>query len=473
MNPRSTIETSTSPARHSEDWSKLIVESVPTGLIVSEPGGKIVMTNEKARSLFGYSEEEFAKLEIEDLMPERVREVHKRQRTSYNIEPEFRALGTGRELFALRRDGTEFPIEIGLTPLSVPDQNLVLSSIIDITERKAIESKLSDVTARFKFQAEILNNIHDAVFFVDESGIVLDWNEGARRVFGLSSDQAIGKEIAEICADESALLFEELKKKVMEKGVVNDVFQCHHISGRDLFIRARATMMSKNGVTGFVICAADITERKRLESELLKAAEEEQRKIGQELHDDLCSQLAGIGCLTKVLESQLFENLSKEAEMLKQVTEMVAFAGTTARQIAHGLAPVILENRGLTDALSELVAKNQRSYGIEIQLSFGDEESINAIPKDISIQLYRITQEAISNATRHSDAERIELSISCEKQKVELTIRDDGKGMSEDIVSLGMGLVTMRRRAELIGAEFDIHANPGNGTRINCTVLVP
>jgi len=467
-----THPTSPIPRQNPEDWSRMIVESAPNGIIVAEKSGHIVLTNEKAQTLFGYTGEEFAALKIEDLVPHRIRDIHAGSRGVYHETPEVRAMGIGRDLRAVRKDGSEFSVEIGLAPLMVPGRELVLSSIVDITRRKESEEKLHDYANELKFQAEILNNIHDAVFYLDGGGIIREWNQGGKRLFGHAASEIIGQHISLICTQDSRLLFEKIDATIRKSGISEEIIHCRDSSSSDVFVRATVTKMSRDGNSGYLVCASDITERKKLEAELLKVAEEQQRKIGQDIHDDLCSQLSGIGCLTKVLENRLAEDRKNEAEMMKGISEMVAAAGTTARQIAHGLVPSILENQGLADALTELVSVNRKTYGIDIRLIVQDKDRISEIENEISIQVYRIAQEAISNATRHSDAESILLTVGIEDHRLQVTIKDDGKGMSEDLVSLGLGLTTMRRRAKLLLADFDIHASPGGGTTIHCSIPI-
>lgn len=456
-----------------EDWTRIIVESAPNGIIVSNECGKIVLTNAKAQSLFGYTAEEFVNLEIEDLVPEEKGVTHCKNRSTYYEAPQVGTMGEGRELSAVRKDGTEFPVEIGLVPLAVPGEKLVLSSIIDITIRKRAEQNLHDYASTLEFQSKILNNVHDAVFFVDEEGKIQEWNAAAQRLFGYEVTEIVGHHIDEVFESDSQSLFKKIERKIPREKIVEEVVHCRDQVGKEVLVRATVSRLKREKSSGYLVCASDITERRKLEAELLQVAEEQQRKIGRDIHDDLCSQLSGIGCLTKVLEEQLAEDSRKEAELMKSIGEMVATAGTTARQIAHGLVPSLLQNQGLDDALAELVNTNRKTYGIDIRLSIDDKETVGAIESETAIQIYRIAQEAISNATRHSDAESILVEARVEGGRLELTIQDDGKGMSEDLVSLGLGLTTMRRRAKLLQADFDIHAGPGDGTSIHCSVPLP
>jgi len=129
-------------ARADGDPFRRVVESAPYGMVVSDGEGRIVMVNPQAVEMFGHSADEFLQLRIEDLVPPRFRHGHDRLREGFHRDPESRPMGAGRDLFAYRRDGVEFPVEIALTPLDMGSGPLVLSSIVDITGRKRDEEAL-------------------------------------------------------------------------------------------------------------------------------------------------------------------------------------------------------------------------------------------------------------------------------------------------------------------------------------------
>ncbi|MEM0967715.1 MAG: ATP-binding protein [Verrucomicrobiota bacterium] len=124
------------------DRFRLVVESAPNGIIVANDTGRIVMVNERAEELFGYDREEFLTKGIEDLVPTGIRGGHGVNRERFHADPRVRQMGSGRDLLACRKDGSEFPVEIGLTPLPYDGETLVLSSVVDITERKESEEEL-------------------------------------------------------------------------------------------------------------------------------------------------------------------------------------------------------------------------------------------------------------------------------------------------------------------------------------------
>ncbi len=121
---------------------ELVVESAPNAIIVSNQAGRIVLVNKMAEKMFGYSRVEFLELSIEDLVPHQVRHSHHQNRDQFHGDPEVRQMGAGRDLCAMRKDGSEFPVEIGLTPLPNLDEVYVLSTVVDISQRKQAENEL-------------------------------------------------------------------------------------------------------------------------------------------------------------------------------------------------------------------------------------------------------------------------------------------------------------------------------------------
>ncbi len=336
-------------------------------------------------------------------------------------------------------------------------------SIRYAAERGRIERQL-------QLQAEILANVHDAVFLVDEAGVVRSWNAGAEQVFGLPAQQAIGSLAAKLCPAVTKYL--SGKKRSNTRDLAEFSAWCHKASGEKIALAVRLRFLaSAPGTTGRVIvCANDVTHEVRLEQQLSDAAEAEQRRIGQDIHDDLCQQLAGAGCFLKAIEQRLAENQREQTEALEALASLIADANARARDISRGLFPAVLQLEGLPVALDELVDRTSRSFGISCTVRC---EDMPKLPESVSVHLYRIAQEAVSNAARHSKASQIELELAIEADHLLFVIRDDGQGIGSEARSSGMGLVTMTHRTRILGGELDIHSAPGSGTEIRVTVPWP
>lgn len=452
------------------DRFRYAVEAAPNGIIMVNSKGQITLANQRAREMFGYNEEEMGKLTIESLMPERFRSGHVAHRDHYHAHPSPRPMGVGRDLFAQRKDGTEFPVEIGLTPVNVNGSRLTLGMITNISERKKAEEALRE-------KAWILANLHEAVFTVDEKGCVETWNQGATLIFGWHDEEMIGQPVTMLCPEEDSQRFSErVRPALLHSGHYESNFHCRHRSGTVVNVAIRASAIDpkswkKNHAGRAIICANDITRQKELEDEIVQISEKEQRRIGQDLHDDLCQQLASIACLTQVLQQKVATDLEHQetAKALGQIGDMISQANVRAREISRGLAPAVIEREGLTSAIVELAARTQRIFGIPCEFTCPDPIFVD--DEKVAVQLYRIAQEATSNAVRHSDATRIDIHLGLLPGQLRLQVRDDGRGIIPEATKQGegLGLHTMAHRARILDGDLDIDSSPGQGTTITCS----
>ncbi len=208
--------------------------------------------------------------------------------------------------------------------------------------------------------------------------------------------------------------------------------------------------------------ARTLRERQRLEEEIERIAEEEQRRIGRDLHDGLGSHLTGVSMLCRGLARRLDKGQAIRQEEMEEVARMVEDAVAQARLLARGLNPVKLDDGGLPAALRALAAGVQTVSGITCTFST-EGHVVNLAPRTAD-QLYRIAQEAVNNAAKHAQATHIDISLVGTADQLELAVRDDGIGLSGATTSDGFGLKSMQHRATLTGARFSIDDAPGGGT---------
>jgi signal transduction histidine kinase len=227
------------------------------------------------------------------------------------------------------------------------------------------------------------------------------------------------------------------------------------------------------GVEFLLKTGIDITERKRLEAEILKISEQQQQRIGQDLHDGICQQMAGIELMSQVLQQNLAEKSRAAADQAALIGERVRDTISETRRLARGLCPVVLESEGLMAALSELAASTERAtkgrcrFQCKTPVLIGDHA--------VATHLYRIAQEAVSNALRHGHGSRIDILLSSTPGHLALTVRDNGVGLPEDALRRnGMGLRVMSYRAGMIGGTLAVQrAGRKGGTTVVCSVRHP
>ena len=221
--------------------------------------------------------------------------------------------------------------------------------------------------------------------------------------------------------------------------------------------------------------AARITaleERRQLEKDIVSVSEYEQQRIGQDLHDGLCQQLAAIGCAARALAEDLQQKGSDSAQDAVAIEESLRQTVMEARDLARGIFPVHVDRDGLSAALRDLAQTTQKLTNVDITLEEDAEVHIDS--PEASMHLYRIAQEAVSNAVRHGKARRIWIKITLQNNLLTLIIEDDGTGINHKYVkaSNGMGLRTMQYRAQTIGARLFFEPRLNGGFRVRCHLAI-
>ena len=207
----------------------------------------------------------------------------------------------------------------------------------------------------------------------------------------------------------------------------------------------------------------------RLEREIINISDAERRRIGQDLHDGLCQNLAALSCSATSLRDDLEKlNLPVEANVAGELAGLLSDAVVQTRDLARGLHPVRLDQVGLVLALEALAQSVKHLQGVNC--SFESEGVAKNYDDDVALNLYRIVQEAINNATRHGKAQNIDISLSTKDGKTLLRVSDDGVGIEKAGPNhSGMGLSIMRYRAHLNGGDLMIEQPKDGGTTVLCT----
>jgi PAS domain S-box-containing protein len=219
------------------------------------------------------------------------------------------------------------------------------------------------------------------------------------------------------------------------------------------------------------ILKREMIERKRLEKSILEISEREKGRIAQDLHDGLGQHLTGVAFLSKVLERKLIEKSAPDACDAAKIARLVNEAINQTRELARGLLPVQSGSKGLMSALQHLASEAEELFNISCH--FRVEEDVLIRDIDLATHLYRIAQEAVTNAIKHGQSRQIVIGLSHRRDKVFLSVQDDGLGFTDRLQNKeGMGIRIMNYRANMIGASLDIQKNPAGGTVVICTLPV-
>lgn len=213
-----------------------------------------------------------------------------------------------------------------------------------------------------------------------------------------------------------------------------------------------------------------LEERRQMEHDIVDVSEHEQQRIGRDLHDGLCQQLAAIGCAMRALADEIRPSHAAAADDMGHVEEMVRDAITEARSLAHGIYPVHVDRQGLSAALSDLVKSTSRLTGVPVRLI--ETGNMPALLPEASMHLYRIAQEAIANAVRHSGGHEVAVCLRATDGTLELCVEDDGCGLNSECQAQpsGMGLRTMQYRAQSLDSHLELRNRPGGGTAVSCVL---
>jgi signal transduction histidine kinase len=225
---------------------------------------------------------------------------------------------------------------------------------------------------------------------------------------------------------------------------------------------------SQKEVTGLITVAIDVTERLQLQREILEISDREQARIGQDIHDGLCQQLIGLAICANGLEQSLSGQGMSEAETASKICKLLDEAITEARGVCQGLYPIRLRTEGLPPALRELATSVAERHGIRCVAELQDDNL--RCDRAIATHLYRIAQEAVNNAAKHSGARQITIRLARARGEIMLEIRDDGRWRAgAPSRNSGMGMHIMDYRAQLIGGILQCQGGE-NGTLISCRV---
>jgi len=340
-----------------------------------------------------------------------------------------------------------------------------------LRDRRRDQAALRDSEARLR---AILDTAVEGIITIDERGIIESINPAGERIFGYRSAELIGKNVSLLMPSPFRENHDRYLENYVRGGRPKIIGIGREVTGRrkdgsvfpmDLSV-SEIRLANRRIFTGFV---RDITGRKRLEQEILDISENEQRRIGQDLHDGLGQQLTGIELMCQVLAQRLEATKPGEASRVKEISGHVRETIALTRNLARGLSPVDLEAAGLMTALEEFSARAGRMFSIKCQ--FRCQRTVLVPEKSVSAHLFRIAQEAVTNAVRHGRASSVEFRLEDSPGHIALSIIDNGVGFTRKrSKSGGMGLRIMNYRAAMMGGSLVIQPNSSRGMTVSCTV---
>jgi len=340
-----------------------------------------------------------------------------------------------------------------------------------------VERKLSkDTKLRY---AAIVESTDDAIIGTDVHGTVRDWNKGAEKIFGYVASEAIGKTISFLRPTDR---FDEgqgnLKNVLSGRAVTPYETVGRRKDGTlvEVSLRISPIVDADGRIVGTSGIARDVTERKRAEAalsamtrKLVEAQEQERARIARELHDDINQRLALLAVELEQLKNERNDLPSEVRVSVQKFGEQATEIAADVQTLSHELHSSKLDYLGVVRAMASWCRDFGERQGLEIDFKSHD---VPKLPREISLCLFRVLQEAVHNVAKHCGKKRIEVQLSNTSDEIHLIITDSGEGFDIEAArqSRGLGLTSMQERVRLIGGTIVIVSKPGAGTTIHVRV---
>ncbi|HTW29018.1 MAG TPA: PAS domain S-box protein [Acetobacteraceae bacterium] len=437
-----------------EQRLRRIIDSAPNAMILVDAAGAIAMVNVQAERMFGYSRGELLGQDVDRLVPNRFRPAHPGLRASFFSDPRARPMGAGRDLYARRRDGSEFPVEIGLNPIETEEGTMVLSAIVDISARKALEE-------RFR---RVVESAPNAMVMINGQGRIEMVNTQAESVFGYTRAEMLGRPVETLVPE---------RFRGQHPGLRGSFFADPRSrpmgAGRELYARRRdgsefPVEIGLNPIEteeGTMVLSAivDISERKQREEGIRGALREKEILLG-EVHHRVKNNLQVVHSLLDLQSARIADPLA--LEMVRESQNRIRSMALIHQILYESKDFARVEFRGF---LESLVTALVSSYVIEPgRIAIGVDADDVRLPIDAAIPCGLAVNELISNALKHGfpDGRRgtiLVLLRSLPDGQVTLQVSDDGIGLPDALdlaASETLGLQLVKLLCEQLGGAMDV-----------------
>jgi PAS domain S-box-containing protein len=422
--------------------------------------------NEKACRDLGYSREELLSLSVSDIDTTFDRSATRELREAYRKEP------VVFETVHRRKNGTTFPVEVTMKPVTL-DRPYHVAVVRDITDRKRAQEELRESEERLRLAAEAgkmfaysWDAATDEILRSGDSDLL-----GVDAVTPFTGKQLLEK----VHPDDRHLLVTAFERLTPATPLFQVSYRMIRPDGEVVWVErnSRAYFDAQGKVLRIIGMAADITQRKRTEEalssvsrRLIQTQEAERARIARDLHDDIGQRLALLSMTLEQLTRSRTHATSEDRRLLAALQSQTAEIAESVQGLAHELHSSRLQHLGIVDAMKGFCAELSSQQRVEVH--FGHANVPPKVPAETSLCLFRVVQEALRNAVRHSGVRQFDVQLRGTSDALRLTVRDNGSGFDPDtaIGHRGLGLTSMKERLKLVGGELLVLSRPGRGTTI-------
>jgi PAS domain S-box-containing protein len=449
----------------SEKRFRDLYDFAPIMLYSVDSQGRITNVNQQWLAALGYDRGEIIGKRAQDLMSGSARRSEEVRALIDAHDEDLDAVGCALS----RADGRV--IEVLLSMRAERDADGVFLgaqfSAIDVTERNLAVKALADSQSRYR---TVVHDQTEVICRFDRSGKVEFVNDAGVRMTGRHVDHLVGSSWFELIdPGVRSQLEAALAALSPEAPITRQELRVAAASDRWYQWTIRAFFDPGGALSGYQAVGRDIDQIKQLESQIREVSNREQKRIGHDLHDGLGQELTGISLMLKTLERDVERTAPGLGPRVRSVHEMVAQCISSAKALAQGLAPVHLEGDGFGGAMGQLAANMESVYGIPV--NYYGARGVSMADEGLATDLYRIVQEALSNAAKHAKARKIALRLRFEGRDLLLEVEDDGVGLKPAAERpRGMGLKIMQYRANIVGASLSFEQGSRGGTLVRCRV---
>lgn len=459
-----------------------LLDSAMDAIITVDEQQKIVLYNRAAEKIFGWPRQEMLRQPLERLIPGRFRADHSQHLARFGttgVTP--RRMGGLRVVHGLRANGEEFPMDASISQLETPQGKLYTVILRDITERLKAEERSTRLAARL---AGLLDSAMDAIITVDEQQSIVLYNRAAEKIFGWTSEEAIGAPLEKLIPQRYRGNHGSHVRRFDRTGVTSrrmgdgTVLYGQRANGEEFPMESSISQLNTPEGKLFTVILRDITERIRTQEELSSFAAEahairegEKSRIARELHDELAQSLTALKMDTIWLRDNATAQPEKAVAKLSDMVSMLDTTVAATRRIAADLRPLMLDDLGLAPAIEWLAHTFTQRTGVPCEVSVDEELELQ---EPYATAVFRIVQESLANVGKHAHATETAVVIARTGQSVVLEVRDNGQGFSTTAPRKphSLGLMGLRERAQLLKGSVSIDSRPGKGTRVQVRIPV-